>query len=89
MRFFALLSVALMAGFGLSPVMAAMMERAGLTVNDAFFVTAALCALAAAIFFCPGGPPCAPCRWPPGRSRARRCRWRRWAPSCARPRGCR
>ena len=50
-RYFAILSVAVMAGFGLSPVMASMMEKAGLTVNDAFFVTAALCGLAGALFF--------------------------------------
>ncbi len=50
-RYFAILSVALMAGFGLSPVMASMMEKAGMTVNTAFFATAALCALAGAIFF--------------------------------------
>lgn len=50
-RYFAILSVAVMAGFGLSPVMAAMMERAGFTIRDAFFVTAALCALAGVIFF--------------------------------------
>lgn len=50
-RYFALLSIAVMAGFGLSPVMASMMERVGLTVNDAFFVTAALCALAGVTFF--------------------------------------
>ncbi len=50
-RYFAILSVALMAGFGLSPVMASMMEKAGMTVNTAFFVTAALCALAGATFF--------------------------------------
>ena len=50
-RYFAILSVALMAGFGLSPVMAAMMERAGFTVRDAFFVTAVFCAMAGVIFF--------------------------------------
>lgn len=50
-RYFAILSVAVMAGFGLSPVMAAMMERAGFSVRDAFFVTAALCALSGVIFF--------------------------------------
>lgn len=50
-RYFAILSVALMAGFGLSPVMASMMETVGLTVNDAFFVTAVLCAVAGGIFF--------------------------------------
>lgn len=50
-RYFAILSVALMAGFGLSPVMASMMENSGLSVNFAFFVTAALCALAGVVFF--------------------------------------
>ncbi len=50
-RFFAILSVALMAGFGLSPVMAAVMEDSGLTVNDAFYVTAILCVIAAVLFF--------------------------------------
>ena len=50
-RYFAILSVAVMAGFGLSPVLASVLENAGFTVNDAFFVTAALCALAAALFF--------------------------------------
>ena len=50
-RYFAILSVALMAGFGLSPVMASLMEKAGLTVNDAFFVTAMLCGFAGVLFF--------------------------------------
>lgn len=50
-RYFAILSVAVMAGFGLSPVLASVLGNAGFTVNDAFFVTAALCALAAALFF--------------------------------------
>ena len=50
-RFFALLSIAVMAGFGLSPVMASVMEGAGLKVNDAFYVTAAFCAVAAVLFF--------------------------------------
>lgn len=54
-RYFAILSVAVMAGFGLSPVMAAVMERAGFTVRDAFFVTAVLCALAGVIFFALNG----------------------------------
>ncbi len=49
-RYFAILSVALMAGFGLSPVMASMMESAELIVNDAFFLTAVLCAVAGVIF---------------------------------------
>ncbi|MFA3917116.1 MFS transporter [Ruegeria hyattellae] len=50
-RYFAILSVAVMAGFGLSPVMTSLMEKSGMTVNDAFFVTAVLCALAGTIFF--------------------------------------
>lgn len=55
-RFFAMLTVAIMAGFGLSPVMAATMEKAGLTVNDAFLVTAALCLVSSALFFILSGP---------------------------------
>jgi MFS family permease len=50
-RFFAILSVAVMAGFGLSPVLASVLEKAGFAVSDAFFVTAALCGLAALLFF--------------------------------------
>jgi MFS family permease len=50
-RYFAVQSVALMAGFGLSPVMAAQMERAGFAMRDAFFLTAALCTIAALVFF--------------------------------------
>ena len=50
-RYFAILSVALMAGFGLSPVLASEMEKGEMRVNDAFFVTSALCAVAGAIFF--------------------------------------
>ena len=49
-RSFALLSIFVMAGFGLSPVMASSMLRAGLTVNDAFHVTALLCAISGGIF---------------------------------------
>ncbi|WP_133488371.1 MFS transporter [Aliiroseovarius marinus] len=49
-RYFAMLSVAVMAGFGLSPVMASMMERAGLGVQDAFFVTATLCLISGGLF---------------------------------------
>ena len=44
-RFFTLLSVAVMAGFGLLPVLAALLEVAGQTVVAAFMVTSAL-------FFC-------------------------------------
>ncbi|MES0881487.1 MFS transporter [Roseibium sp. SCP14] len=50
-RFFALLSVAIMAGFGLSPVLASALENAQFTVNDAFFLTGALCLIAALMFF--------------------------------------
>lgn len=49
-RFFALLAVALMAGFGLSPVLAAGLENAGFGIDSAFFLTAGLCALAGCIF---------------------------------------
>ncbi len=55
-RYFALLSVAVMAGFGLSPVLAAQMELAGLPLEAAFYVTALLCALAALLFFVLIGP---------------------------------
>ncbi|MEP4036358.1 MFS transporter [Pseudophaeobacter sp.] len=55
-RYFALLSVAVMAGFGLSPVLAAQMELAGLPLEAAFYVTALLCALAALLFFALIGP---------------------------------
>jgi MFS family permease len=48
---FALLSVFVMAGFGLSPVMTKVMVDFGLTVPDAFLVTSALCALSGLIFF--------------------------------------
>lgn len=55
-RFFAILSVAVMAGFGLSPVMASVMMKAGLTVNDAFFATAALCLVSGGLFLALSGP---------------------------------
>lgn len=50
-RYFTFLSIAVMAGFGFSPVLASFLETAGFTVNDAFFTTAALCVLAALLFF--------------------------------------
>lgn len=50
-RFFALNSVFLMAGFGLSPVMASLIDDAGGTVAQSFFVMAVICVLAALIFF--------------------------------------
>ncbi|MBE1284397.1 MAG: MFS transporter [Rhodobacteraceae bacterium] len=49
-RFFALHSVVVMAGFGLSPVMASVMEDAGYQIRDAFLLTAGLCIIAALIF---------------------------------------
>jgi MFS family permease len=50
-RFFTLLSVFVMAGFGLSPVLAAVLESAGYSIRHAFYVTAALCIVSALIFF--------------------------------------
>lgn len=50
-RFFALLSVFVMAGFGLAPVMASALERLGYSVNEAFFVTAFFCVISALVFF--------------------------------------
>ncbi|CTQ57843.1 Arabinose efflux permease [Roseibium album] len=50
-RYFALHSVVLMAGFGLSPVMAAKIEKAGGSVSDAFFITAIGCLVSALLFF--------------------------------------
>ena len=49
-RYFTLLSVFVMAGFGLSPVLAAMLEAQGFSVRDAFFVTAGLCLVSALLF---------------------------------------
>jgi MFS family permease len=48
---FALLSVFVMAGFGLAPVIASALEASGFSVSAAFFLTAALCLLSAAIVF--------------------------------------
>ena len=50
-RYFALNSVFVMAGFGLSPVMAAQIENLGGSVNDAFYITAGLCLVSALMFF--------------------------------------
>lgn len=49
-RYFALHSVVLMAGFGLSPVVADAMETAGATLEDAFYLIAAACVLSAVLF---------------------------------------
>lgn len=48
---FALLSVFVMAGFGLSPVLASLLETNGFSVRDAFYITAALCFISAVLFF--------------------------------------
>lgn len=50
-RYFALHSVVLMAGFGLSPVMAAKIETAGGSVSDSFVITAIGCVVSALLFF--------------------------------------
>jgi MFS family permease len=50
-RFFTLLSVFVMAGFGLAPVLASLLEGAGYSVRDAFYVTAAFCVVSAVLFF--------------------------------------
>lgn len=50
-RGFTLLSVAVMAGFGLSPVLAFVLVDSGFSLNAAFFVNAALCTLSAVLFF--------------------------------------
>lgn len=50
-RYFTLLSVFVMAGFGLSPVLASVLEARGFTISDAFYATATLCTLSAALFF--------------------------------------
>lgn len=55
-RFFTLLSVFVMAGFGLSPVLASFLEGAGYTVRGAFYVTATLCVVSAVLFFVLDGP---------------------------------
>ena len=50
-RYFALLSVFVMAGFGLSPVLAAAFEKSGYSVSSAFTFTSVLCVVSALIFF--------------------------------------
>lgn len=48
---FALLSVFVMAGFGLAPVLASVLETFGYSVRAAFYVTAVLCGIGAILFF--------------------------------------
>jgi MFS family permease len=55
-RFFTLLSVFVMAGFGLSPVLASLLEGSGSSVRGAFYVTATLCVVSAVIFLVLDGP---------------------------------
>lgn len=55
-RFFTLLSVFVMAGFGLSPVLASLLEGTGYSVRGAFYVTATMCMISAALFFLLDGP---------------------------------
>ena len=50
-RYFALLSVFVMAGFGLSPVLASMIENAGYSIQTAFYITSILCAVSGLLFF--------------------------------------
>lgn len=49
-RFFTLLSVFIMAGFGLTPILGAWLDRTGSGIAAAFWVTAGLCFVAAALF---------------------------------------
>lgn len=50
-RYFAMLSVAFMAGFGISPVLTSHLEKNGFAVADAFHLYAGLCALSAVLFY--------------------------------------
>lgn len=49
-RAFALNTVFIMAGFGLSPVMASILESIGFSVSSAFFVIAAVCVISGLMF---------------------------------------
>lgn len=49
-RFFTLLSVFVMAGFGLSPVLASVLETFGYSVRGAFYITSGLCLVSALLF---------------------------------------
>lgn len=50
-RYFALLSVFVMAGFGLSPVLASVLGDLGFAVQDAFLFCGGLCFVSAVLFF--------------------------------------
>lgn len=49
-RYFSLLSVFMMAGFGLSPVLTSILETAAYSVSDAFKIMAVVCLVSGAIF---------------------------------------
>jgi MFS family permease len=50
-RFFTLLSIFVMAGFGLSPVMASGLQKIGFSIADAYYVTSFLCLISATLFW--------------------------------------
>jgi MFS family permease len=50
-RYFTMLSIFVMAGFGLSPVMASILFKLGFNIADAFYVTAVFCMISAALFW--------------------------------------
>jgi MFS family permease len=50
-RYFTMLSIFVMAGFGLSPVMASTLFKLGFNIADAFYVTAFLCLISAILFW--------------------------------------
>lgn len=50
-RFFTLLSIFVMAGFGLSPVFASVLEGFGYPVQTVFYLTSSLCFISAVLFF--------------------------------------
>ena len=50
-RFFTLLSIFVMAGFGLSPVFASVLEGFGYPVQTVFYLTSILCVISAILFF--------------------------------------
>jgi MFS family permease len=55
-RYFTLMSVFVMAGFGLIPVWASVFESFGYALRDVFHITAALCLISAGLFFGLNGP---------------------------------
>lgn len=55
-RYFTLLSVCVMTGIGIAPVLASLLESSGYSARDAFRVTASLCLVSAVLFFLLDGP---------------------------------